>query len=59
MSIESTSIMFIMNEEKGLNQDRLIYVDPASEIFKRGWVPLTSLEEGLEKYIDWLVHKKP
>jgi nucleoside-diphosphate-sugar epimerase len=58
-NIMEVDSMLIMNEEKGLNQDRLIYVDPASEIFKRGWVPLTSLEEGLEKYIDWLVHKKP
>ena len=44
-------------DERNRNEERIIYVDPTSEIFTRGWRPATSLNESLEKYINWVLEK--
>ena len=48
---------YINCNERNRSHERLIYVDPASEIFIRGWSPITTLNEGLENYINWTLER--
>lgn len=40
-------------EEQNRCHERTIFVDPKSEIFAKGWSPLSTLRQGLKDYVKW------
>lgn len=42
-------------DERNRDHERLIYVDPTSEIFIKGWRPTTNLYQGLDNYVKWIL----
>jgi len=50
MDVDWSDIHF---EEQNRSHERTIFVDPKSEIFARGWGPLSTLQQGLKDYVKW------